>query len=156
MKAQKLNQRQTKQVLYLSKFDFALKHVASKSMGQADSLSKRADWAEGIERDNKNQIMLKKEWLKIRVIEKRQLLIEGAKEEIIEKIKRSEAKNDKVVKAVEEMKKAGIKVLRNDKQQIKDKLALKERKMYVLRDKKLRLETIWLHHNTLIVGHGEQ
>ena len=89
-------------------------------------------------------------------MEKRQLLIEGAKEEIIEKIKRSEAKNDKIVKAVEEMKKAGIKVLRNDKQQIKDKLALKERKMYVLRDKKLRLETIWLHHNTLIVGHGEQ
>jgi len=42
-------------------------------------------------------------------------LIEKAKEEIIEKIKRSEAKNDKVVKVVEEMKNAGIKVLRNDK-----------------------------------------
>jgi len=83
-------------------------------------------------------------------------LIEGAEEEIIEKIKRSEAKNDKVVKAVEEMKKAEIKVLRNDKWQIKDKLALKERKMYVLRDKELRLEIIWLHHNTLMVGHGEQ
>jgi len=55
------------------------------------------------------------------------------------------------------MKKAGIKVLRNDKWQIKDKLALKERKMYVLRDKELRLELeiIWLYHNTLIVGHGE-
>ena len=156
MKAQKLNQRQTKQVLYLSKFDFALKHVASKSMGQADSLSKRADWAEGIERDNKNQIMLKKEWLKIRVIEKRQLLIEGAKEEIIEKIKRSEAKNDKVVKAVEEMKKVGIKVLRNNKWQIEDILALKEEKMYILRNEELRLEIIWLHHNTLIIEYGEQ
>jgi len=30
-------------------------------MGQADSLSRRADWAEGVERDNKNQMMLKKE-----------------------------------------------------------------------------------------------
>jgi len=58
---------------------------------------------------------LKKEWLEIRAIEKRQLLIEGVEEVIIEKIRKSEAKNDEVVKAVEKMKKAGIKVLRNDK-----------------------------------------
>jgi len=38
----------------LLRFNFALKHVAGKSMG-------RADWAEGIERDNKNQVMLKRE-----------------------------------------------------------------------------------------------
>jgi len=49
--------------------------------------------------------MLKKEYLEIRVIEKEQLLIEEAEEEIIEKIKKSEAKNDKIVKVVEEMKK---------------------------------------------------
>ena len=55
----------------MSRFDFALKHVASKSMGQADSLSKRVDWAKGVEKDKKNQIMLKKEWLKIRAMEKR-------------------------------------------------------------------------------------
>jgi len=42
-------------------------------------------------------------------------LIERAEEEIIEKIKKLEAKNSKIVKAVEEMKKAGVKVLRNDK-----------------------------------------
>ena len=60
MKAQKLNQRQAKQALYLSKFDFTLEHMASKSIEQADSLSKRVNWAERVERDNKNQIMLKK------------------------------------------------------------------------------------------------
>ena len=58
--------------------------------------------------------MLKKGWLKIRVIEERQLLIEGAKEEIIKKIKKSEARNDKVVKLVKEIKKVEVKVLRND------------------------------------------
>ena len=58
--------------------------------------------------------MLKEEWLEIRVMEKEQLLIEKVEEEIIEKIKKSEAKNDKVVKVVEEMKKTGVKVLRND------------------------------------------
>ena len=71
----------------MSRFDFALKHIAGKSIGQADSLSRRVDWVEGVKRDNKNQVMLKKKWLEIRVMEKGQLLIERAKEEIIEKIK---------------------------------------------------------------------
>ena len=30
-------------------------------MRQADSLSKRADWAEGVERNNENQVILEKE-----------------------------------------------------------------------------------------------
>jgi len=50
--------------------------------------------------------------------------------------------NNKVVEAVEEIKKVGVKVLRNDEWQIKEKLVLKERKVYVLRDKRLRLEII--------------
>jgi len=70
IKTQKLNQRQAKQTLYLSRFDFALKHVAGKSIKQADSLSRRVDWIEGVKRDNENQVMLKKEWLEIRVMEK--------------------------------------------------------------------------------------
>ena len=99
----------------MSRFDFNLKHVASKSMGRVDSLSRRVDWVEEIERDNENQVILKKEWLEIRAMEKEQLLIEGAEEDIIEKIKKSEARDDKVIKVVEEMKKAGVKVLRNNK-----------------------------------------
>jgi len=47
-------------------------------------------------------------------MKKGQLLIEGAEEDIIEKIKKSEARDDEVIKAVEEIKKAGVKVLRND------------------------------------------
>ena len=43
------------------RFDFTLKHVAGKSMRRIDSLSKKADWADRVERDNENQIILKKE-----------------------------------------------------------------------------------------------
>ena len=43
MKAQKLNQRQARWSLYLSRFDFSLKHVAGKSMERADSLNRRVD-----------------------------------------------------------------------------------------------------------------
>jgi len=98
----------------LSRFDFALKYVASKSIEQANSLSRRADWVERVERNNKNQVILKKEWLEIRVMKKKQLLSKGVEEETIEKIKKLEAKDDKTVKAVEGIKKARVKVLRND------------------------------------------
>ena len=89
-------------------------------------------------------------------MEKEQLLIERAKEKIIEKIKKLEVKDDNVVKAVEEMKKARVKVLRNDKWQIEDELVLKEGKMYIPKDEELRLEIIWLYHDTLIAEHREQ
>ena len=48
-------------------------------------------------------------WLEIRAMEKRQLLIERAEEEIIEKIKKSEARDNEVVKVVEEIKKLELK-----------------------------------------------
>ena len=92
--------------------------------------------------------MLKKELLEIKVMEKRQLLIEKAEEEILEKIKKLKAKDN--VKTVEEMKKTEVKVLRNDKWQIEDKLVLKEEKVYVLKNEELRLEIIRLHHDMLI------
>jgi len=65
-------------------------------------------------------------------------------EEITEKIKKSEVKNNKVVKIVEEIKKVGVKILRNNEWQIEIELVLKKRKIYVLKDEGLRLEIIQL------------
>jgi len=47
MKAQKLNRRQARWALYLSRFDFVLKHVPGSKMGKADSLSRRPDCVRG-------------------------------------------------------------------------------------------------------------
>ena len=79
-------------------------------MGRVDSLSRRIDWAEGVEKDNENQVMLKKEWLEVRAIEQ---LIEKPKEEIVKRIKEARDKDEEVIKVVEEMKKAGVKTLRD-------------------------------------------
>ena len=54
------------------------------------------------------------------------------------------------------MKKVGVKVLRNEEWQIENDLVLKEGKVYVPRDEELRLEIIWLYHDTLIAGHRRQ
>jgi len=43
MKVQKLNRRQARWALYLSRFNFMLKHVPRSKMGKADSLSRRPD-----------------------------------------------------------------------------------------------------------------
>ena len=94
----------------MSRFHFILKHVAGKSMERANSLSRRVDWAEGVERDNENQVMLKKEWLEVRVIER---LIEGLEEEIVKRIKKARNKDEKMIKVIEKMKRAGVKTLRD-------------------------------------------
>jgi len=92
-----------------------------------------------VERDNKNQVMLKEEWLEVRAMEQ---LVEGPEKEIVKRIKEARDKDEEVIKAVKEMKKAEVKTLRNKEWQIKEGLVLKEGKVYVLKDKKLRVEII--------------
>ena len=65
-------------------------------------------------------------------------------------------KDNKVVKAVEEMKKAGVKMLRDKEWREVDSIMYKEGKVYVPKDDKLRTEIIRLHHDTPVGGHGGQ
>ena len=83
--------------------------------------------------------MLKKEWIKVRAMEQ---LVEEPEEEIVKKIKEARDKDKKVIKVVEEMKKAGVKMLRNEEWQIEEELVLKEGRVYVPKDEKLRVEII--------------
>jgi len=69
------------------------------------------------------------------------------------KIKKAQGEDKKVVKAVEELKKAGIKMLRNEKWMVKEKLVMKEEQIYIL-ESKLRREVICLYYNTPVRGHG--
>ena len=86
MKVQKLNRRQARWVLYLSQFDFTLKHVAGSKMGKADRLSRRADWNVGIDKDNENQIIIKNHWIRNMY----EVVVEGLKVDLLEKNKKSE------------------------------------------------------------------
>ena len=44
-------------------------------------------------------------------------------------------------------------MLREDKWQIEEDLVLKEEKIYVSKDKALRIEIIWLCYNVLVAGY---
>ena len=66
---------------------------------------------------------------------------------MVEKTKKARDKNEEVVRIVEEMKKAEVSGLQEKEWQIKKDLLLKEEKVYVLKDKELRVKIIQLHHN---------
>ena len=58
-----------------------------------------------------------------------------------------------MVKAVEELKRAGVKTLRDEEWEIEDGVVLKEGRIYVL-EGELRGEIVQLHHDTPVGGHG--
>jgi len=51
------------------------------------------------------------------------------------------------------MKKAKVKVLQGEEWQIEGDLVLKKGKVYMPKDKELRVEIIWLHHDVPAAGH---
>jgi len=106
MSNQKLNRWQARWALFLSRFDFTLKHVPGTKMGKADRLSWRLDWRKGVKKDNKDKMLVKAEWLRRAEIE---VLIEEVN--LLKKVKESKAKNDEIIKTVEEMKRTGVKML---------------------------------------------
>ena len=152
MSSQNLNHRQARWALYLSRFDVILKHIPGSKMGKADRLSRRSNWEKGVEGDNKERTLLIPEW--VRSIQAGEVIMEGI--DILEKIKKLEARDDEVIKAVEEMKKAGVKMLRDKEWREEGGLMLKEKKVYVPKDEALRVEIIRLYHNMPMGGHGGQ
>ena len=75
-------------------------------MGKADGLSRRPDWQEGMEKNNEDRTLIWPEW--VRGVE---MVIEEG--DLRKRIKKAQEGDERVVKAVEELKKAGVKMLRD-------------------------------------------
>jgi len=79
-------------------------------MGKANGLSRRVDWKVRVEKDNKNQVVMKENWL----CRLEEVVVEGLEVDILEKIKNARSKNKDVVRIVEEMKRTKVKELWED------------------------------------------
>jgi len=79
-----------------------LKHILGSKIGKAGSLSRRLDWEARIERDNKDEMLVKPEWLKVRKMERVEVIVEEV--DLLEKVRQSKVKDNEVIKAVKEMK----------------------------------------------------
>ena len=102
IKVQKLNRRQARQILYLSRFNLTLKYVLESKMEKVNSLNRRPDWEIEVKRDNEDEILVKLVQLEIKKTEKVKVIVERV--DLLEKVKQSKVKDNEVVRAVEEMK----------------------------------------------------
>jgi len=89
--------------------------------------------------------------VKLEWIRKAETIIE--EENLKERIRKAQEGDKKVIKAVEELKKAGIKILRDEEWEVEDRIVMKEERIYVP-EEDLRRKIIQLHHDTLVEGHG--
>ena len=122
-------------------------------MGKANALSRRPDHKEGVENDNNEVMLLKPEFFAIRALQQGHLMIEGAEEDLLTKVRRVKELDESVVKAVEEMKRSPVKRLRSEEWSEEQGLILFRGKVYVPKDIQLRHEIVKLHHDTPIAGH---
>ena len=65
-----------------------------------------------MEKDNEDQRLVKPEWLEVRKMETVEIIVDGV--DLLEEVRKSKVKDNEVVKAVEEMKRAGVKMLRDE------------------------------------------
>jgi len=92
--------------------------------------------------------------LEVRKTEVVEIIVDGV--DLLEEVRKSEVKDDEVVKAIKEMKRAGVKMLRDEEWREVDGIMYKEGKVYMPKDEKLRAEIIRLHYDTPIGRHGRQ
>jgi len=77
-----------------------------------------------VEKDNKDQKLIKPKWIR-----GAETIIEEGN--LKERIKKAQEEDEKVVKAVEELKRAGIKTLKDEEWEIEDGIVMKEERIYV-------------------------
>ena len=91
---------------------------------------------------------MKPEWIR-----KAKTIIE--EKNLKERIRKAQEGDEKVVKAVKELKKTGIKALRDEEWEVEDGIVIKEGRIY-MPERDLRRKIIQLHHDTPVGGHGER
>jgi len=123
-------------------------------MEKIDSLSKRLDREVGVERDNEDKMLVKLEWLEVRRTKEVEVIIEGI--DLLKKVKQSRVKDDEIIKAVKKIKWVGVKILRDEEWREINSIMYKKGKVYISKDKKLRVEIIRLYYDIPVQKHGRQ
>ena len=65
-------------------------------------MSRRPDWKVEVKRNNEDKMLVKSEWLEVRKTERIEVIVEEV--DLLEKVRKSKVKDNKIIKAVEEIK----------------------------------------------------
>ena len=152
MTAKKLNRRQARWSLFLSRFNFTLHHRPGKKSLKPDALSRRPDHGKG-EHDNEDVTLLKPSYFQIHALKRGHVLLTGEETDLLRKIRQSKEFDDTVVKAVAELKTSGAKGVIAQEWSEEQGLVLFRGKVYVPKDMLLRKQIVEAHHDTPVAGH---
>lgn len=152
MTAKKLNRRQARWSLFLSRFDFSLHHRPGKKSLKPDALSRRPDHGKG-ENDNDNIVLLKPEFFRISALRQGHALLVGQETALLKKIREAKDLDENVVKAVEELDKSPARRLDGQEWSREQGLILFRGKVYVPKDMELRRQIVEAHHDSMVAGH---
>ena len=149
-----LTRRQARWSLFLTRFDFEIKHRPGRLGGKPDILSRRVDHEPEGE-DNTNRILLGPEVFKAKAM-KRGHGSQINEHPILKRIRSSNERDDEVQKAYEAI---NLKKPRKFKKGLEDwntedGLILYKGKVYVPKDPDIRKDLVQLHHDSKIAGHN--
>ena len=151
--ARKLNRRQARWSLFLSRFDYELHHRPGRSMGKPDALSRRADHGTGGE-DNDNMVLLKPELFAIRALEGVETV--GEEAGVLQAVRRGNKaglQEDAVAAAAKELVRSSSRSARSSEWSMENGILFFRGKVYVPKDPELRRQIVAQHHDSKVAGH---
>jgi hypothetical protein len=150
--AQRLNRRQARWSLFLSRFDFELHHRPGRSMGKPDALSRRADHPHGTD-DNSNITLLTPERFHIQVLNTpARTTLSTSEQDFLDRVRKCKDLDDAVVKALKDLE-DNPKSLRSEEWARDKELVTFRGCVYVPQDADLRRDIVAAHHDSAITGH---
>lgn len=151
--ARNLTRRQARWSIFLSRFDFTIRHRPGRLGGKPDAMSRRVDLQpDGT--DNANRTLLDRELFRMHAMRRGMARIEGDTT-LLRRIRGSRSWDEELVEAIEALKGKAPVSLKKELQDwnTEDGLLLYRGKVYVPKDEAIRRDIVKLHHDSLPVGH---
>ena len=151
--ARRITRRQARWSLFLSRFNFEIRHKAGKLLGKPDALSRRPDLAPDVD-DNVGRVLLTPEMFKLKGMHRGMAKVCGDTA-LLRKIRKSKAYDEELVEAIESALQRAPTAFKRDLADwgVEDGLLLFQGKVYVPKDKDLRREVVKTYHDSLPAGH---
>lgn len=151
--ARNLTRRQARWSLFLSRFDFLIRHRPGRLGGKPDALSRREDLRPDGP-DNANKVLLDTNRFYTLAMRRGMVRTDGDTD-LLRRIRESESFDEELIEAIEKLKDGAPRALANDLEEwnTEDGLLLYRGKVYVPKDEEVRRDIVKLHHDSLPVGH---